>query len=46
MDESEIIEELKFNALWLTDEYKQSHEYRDYLIQVGKDLGKLITTLT
>jgi len=42
MNELEIIEELIFNARWLTPEYKQSHEYKDYLVQVGKDLSNQI----
>jgi hypothetical protein len=42
MSESEIIDELVFNSKWLSPEYKQSHEYKDYLIQVGLDLGRLI----
>lgn len=41
MDSCEIIEELQFNDRWLTDEYKNSKEYLEYLDQINKDLKSL-----
>ena len=34
----ELIDELQFNNKWLTDEYKQSNYYRDYLKQISQEL--------
>lgn len=38
MDNQELIEELKFNDRWLSDEYKNSIEYREYLSIVFSQL--------
>ena len=38
MNDEEIIEELTFNSRWLTDEYKQSNYYREYLNSVFNSL--------
>jgi hypothetical protein len=38
MNSEELIQELQFNDKWLTDEYKQSPYYREYLQLVFKDL--------
>lgn len=37
---NEIIEELLFSDKWLTDEYKNSTEYRAYLDKIAQDLKK------
>jgi len=41
MDSESLIEELKFNDKWLTDEYKQSAYYREYLHLIFKKLENL-----
>ena len=43
MDSEELMQELNFNHKWLTDEYKQSAYYREYLRQFFKDLEKTYT---
>jgi hypothetical protein len=40
MSDNEIIEELAFNSKWLTNEYKQSKYYREYLKSVFNSLNK------
>ena len=41
MTSTELIEEIQFNDKWLTDEYKQSRYYRDYLRLIFKELENL-----
>tara|TARA_R110000796_G_scaffold250514_1_gene379592 strand:- start:8221 stop:8352 length:132 start_codon:yes stop_codon:yes gene_type:complete len=43
MNSEELIEELQFSDKWLTDEYKQSPYYREYLVLIFKDLEKNYT---
>ena len=40
MTSEELIEELKFNDKWLSDEYKQSPYYCEYLRLVFEKLEK------
>ena len=41
MSEEELIEELRFNSKWLTDEYKQSRYYKEYLNKIFNELKEL-----
>lgn len=38
MNDEELIEELRFNSKWLTDEYKNSKYYREYLSKIFNKL--------
>jgi hypothetical protein len=38
MSDEELIDELKFNSKWLTEEYKQSNYYKEYLKLVFQQL--------
>lgn len=41
MSSQELIEELKFNDRWLSDEYKNSKEYKQYLKIIFNKLTEL-----
>jgi len=41
MKSQETIKELSFNDKYLTDEYKNSREWREYLDKINQDLKTL-----
>jgi len=42
MSEQDLIQELCFNSKWLSQEYKDSNYYREYLDVFNKDLKQSI----